>query len=105
MRRFTAKDKKSILNLLYGGMSKKSLANILGIEKKEITVWDLRFRQNGMDGLEPLRRRSYTEAFKQQVVSEYHNEGISTRQLCVRHNISLSTLKNWLRRYNAAPQS
>ena len=99
MRRFSAKDKKSILNLLYGGMSKVYAAHLFKVDKREITIWDLRYRQYGMRGLEPLRKRTISPVVKRQIVEEYLGGGISQREICAKHGICISSLKNWMRQY------
>ena len=105
VKRFHARDKMEVLNLIRSGISKKSIARLLQIDKREITIWDLRYQQHGIRGLEPLRKRTISPAVKRQIVEEYLEGGISKREICAKHGISLSSLKNWLHQYNAAPQS
>ena len=105
VQRFSIQDKKDVLTILHSGVSKNLIARLLGIDKKEITIWDLRFQHYGQKGLAPLGRRRFPEEYKKQVVGEYLLGNISMRELCARQGVSLSTLKNWLHQYNAAPQS
>lgn len=99
VKRFNTQDKLNVLTLLRTGMSKKSIARLLQIDKREITIWDLRYQQYGLSGLEPARKRVISQEFKRQAVEEYLAGGVSMRQLCTKYNVCLSSLKNWLRQY------
>ena len=103
-RRFTSQDKLHVLTLLKSGASKKSIARLLQIDRRDITVWDLRYQRYGAEGLEPTFKRTIPAATKRQIVEQYLKGGISARQLCADNNICLSTLKNWRRQYLEAQQ-
>ena len=98
-RRFTSQDKEHILTMLHSGVSKKTIARLLQIDRRDITIWDLRYQRYGVEGLEPRFKHTIPAATKRQIVEEYLNGGISMRQLCTEHNICLSTLKNWRKKY------
>ena len=98
-RRFTQQDKVNVLTMLYSGMSKKALARLIGIDKREITIWQLRYRRNGVEGLAPLRRAVMTREQKDDIVRQYLQGTASMREVAAEHDICLSSLKNWLRQY------
>jgi transposase-like protein len=47
------------------------------------------------------RYRTYTTAFKRQLVEEHLGSGTSLNQLARQHNISRELLRTWLRKYEA----
>lgn len=99
VQKFTIQDKKDVLTMLHSGVSKKCIARLLGIDKKEITIWDMRYQRYGMQGLKPLGRRLFPEDYKKQVVNEYLLGNDSLREACAKYGICLSSLKNWVRQY------
>ncbi|MBQ8050713.1 MAG: helix-turn-helix domain-containing protein [Bacteroidaceae bacterium] len=101
VRRFTPQDKLHVLTLLKNGASKKSIARLLQIDRRDITVWDLRYQRYGAEGLEPTFKRTISPDLKRQMIDEYQAGGISTRELCAKYNVCLSSFKNWRRQYQA----
>lgn len=100
MRRgITKQDKVNVLTMLYSGMSKNSLSRLTGIDKREITIWQLRFKRGGVDGLEQLRRKVLTKEQKYEIVRQYLAGNCTMREVVAEHNICLSSLKNWMRQY------
>ena len=99
VKRFHPQDKLNVLNLIRSGMSKKYVARLLQVDKREITIWDLRYQQYGIRGLDPLRKRTISPDVKRQIVEEYLGGGISQREICAKHGICISSLKNWMRQY------
>ncbi len=97
-KRHSVDEKVNILALLYSGDSRRGLSLRYKIDKKDIRLWDIRFKTFGLSGLEPLKRCAIPEWYKQEVLEEYEKGGISMRQLAVEKNICLSTLQNWLRK-------
>ncbi|MBP1530639.1 MAG: hypothetical protein ILA39_00740 [Bacteroidaceae bacterium] len=97
-KRHSVDEKVNILALLYSGDSRRGLSLRYKIDKKDIRLWDIRFKTFGLSGLEPLKRCSIPGWYRQEVLEEYEKGGISMRQLAVEKNICLSTLQNWLRR-------
>lgn len=96
-RCFTFEQKVNVLTLLFSGARRKSIAESLRIDRREITLWELRFRHFGLDGLQRLRRCNFPEEFKQEVVQACLSGKDTFRQLAVDYNVSYSTLKNWVR--------
>ena len=94
-KRHSVDEKVNILALLYSGDSRRALSLRYKIDKKDIRLWDIRFKTFGLSGLEPLKRCSIPGWYKQEVLEEYEKGGISMRHLAVEKNICLSTLQNW----------
>jgi len=96
-RSFSLEQKVNVLTLLFSGASRKSVAESLRIDRREITIWELRYRRFGLDGLRRLRRCNFPEELKQEVVQVCLSGQDSFRQLAVDYNVSYSTIKNWVR--------
>ena len=94
---FTFNDKVNILTLLYSGMSKNRLSRIMQIDRRDITMWELRFQNFGIQGLKRLRRCTIPMEYKQEVVDACVSGEGSLRQIAADYNVSYSSLKNWLR--------
>ena len=65
--------------------------------------WVSQYRKYGREAFcQGKRNRTYTKAFKEQVVREYLSGNGSLLDLCTKHNISTEeTLLRWVRCYNA----
>ena len=96
-RSFSLEQKVNVLTLLFSGATRKSVAESLRIDRREITLWELRYRRFGLDGLWRLRRCNFPEELKQEVVQACLSGQDSFRQLAVDYNVSYSTIKNWVR--------
>lgn len=48
------------------------------------------------------RRRRFTEAERQAIVTEYQTTSMSQKVLAAKHGISITTIQNWLRSYREA---
>lgn len=96
-RSISFEQKVNILTLLFSGASRKGIADSLRIDRREITLWELRYRNFGLDGLQRLHRCNFPEDFKQEVVQACLSGKDTFRQLAVDYNVSYSTLKNWVR--------
>ena len=96
-RKFTFDEKINVLTLLFSGASKASLARMMKIDRRDISMWELRFHNYGIHGLKRLHRVNFPEEFKQEVLASYQQGGISMRQLAADYNICYYTLRNWLR--------
>lgn len=96
-RSFSLEQKVNVLTLLFSGATRKSVAESLRIDRREITLWELRYRRFGLDGLRRLRRCNFPEELKQEVVQACLSGQDSFRQLAVDYNVSYSTIKNWVR--------
>ena len=95
-RSFSLEQKVNVLTLLFSGATRKSVAESLRIDRREITLWELRYRRFGLDGLRRLRRCNFPEELKQEVVQACLSGQDSFRQLAVDYNVSYSTIKNWV---------
>lgn len=59
------------------------------------------YKANGIESLIPQKHNNhYSEAFKAQIIFEYFNEGLSSRQLAYKYNVRSSrTVRDWINKH------
>lgn len=70
-----------------------------GIDHCEIVAYALRFQRDGLAGLEDRPGRWWKAAEKRAAVMDYVNESLTLAEVAVKHEVSIGTLKDWLRTY------
>ncbi len=70
-----------------------------GIDHSEIVAYALRFQRDGLAGLEDRPSRWWTAAEKKAAVMDYINDSLTLAEVAVKHDVSIGTLKAWLRTY------
>ena len=70
-----------------------------GIDHNEIVAYALRFKKYGMAGLEDRPNRWWTAVEKRAAVMDYVNKSLTLAEVAVKHDVSIGTLKAWLRIY------
>lgn len=69
---------------------------------KRIRQWVNLYNANGPEALNPKEKHSsYSKEFKEQVVQDYIQNGLSQNELAAKYNISSrSVIIQWIKRYN-----
>ena len=69
---------------------------------KRIRQWVNLYNANGPEALNPKEKHSsYSKKFKEQVVQDYIQNGLSHKELAAKYNISSrSVIIQWIKRYN-----
>ena len=98
-RRFTMYDKVNVLTLWFSGESYTNIIHTYRIDKKELSLWRKRFLTYGILGLQPLRKCTFPEEYKREVVKACLRGDKSKREVAVEYNVSFSSLKNWCKQY------
>lgn len=76
------------------------LAQTHGIGCKTIKGWYYKYLEHGSDVFNySNRNRSYTQEFKNQIISEYISGKHSTYELGAKYNISDGTISNWVQNH------
>ncbi|WP_186823889.1 transposase [Staphylococcus gallinarum] len=59
------------------------------------------YKANGIEALIPQKRNNrYSEAFKSQIIFEYFNQRLSSRQLAYKYNVRPSrTVRDWINKH------
>ena len=81
------------------GYSPLAVQQMLGIPRDEIRVWLLRYKREGVSGLQkhPVKRADFAE--KCRIVCEFVEKGVPLHKICAAHQVSRSALKAWIRIY------
>ncbi len=75
----------------------QSISNALGVYMDMVREWYGRFIKHGEDVFNQNKtNKSYTSAFKENIVKEYKSGCISYRKLSYKHNMASSLVKEWI---------
>ena len=96
---------KAAQDYLSGKKSASDIAFELGMGKygdNRIRQWASLYKANGQEALKPKERNSsYSKEFKEQVVQDYVQNGLSPYELATKYNIpSKTVIDQWIKRYN-----
>ena len=96
---------QAVLDYQSGKKSAADIALELDMGKRgddRIREWTNLYKANGPDALNPKEKHSsYSKKFKEQVVQDYMQNGLSQNELAAKYNISSrSVIIQWIKRYN-----
>jgi len=96
---------KAAQDYLSGKKSAADIASELDMGKQgagRIRRWSKLYKANGPEALSPKESNSsYSKEFKEQVVQDYVQNGLSQNDLAAKYNISSKTvIVQWIKRYN-----
>ena len=96
---------KAAQDYLSGKKSASDIAFELGMGKygdNRIRQWASLYKANGQEALKPKERNSsYSKEFKEMVVQDYVQNGLSPYELATKYNIpSKTVIDQWIKRYN-----
>ncbi len=60
-----------------------------------------RYNKYGMDGLEKYKKTVVTFELKEQIIHEYEADLLPLWQLCVKYDVSYSSVCRWIRQYKS----
>ncbi len=98
-RRHTFEERLNIISRIITGESVRSLCRELRLDRHEVIQWHLRYKKHGEDGLRGIRHSHHTASEKNAIVREFVENGVPLHEICLRYDLSRSTVKAWLRRY------
>jgi len=88
-----------------GIKSASQITSDLNIGHKTIYVWYKLYLEYGNSAFDEKKyNRSYSNEFKQQIVSQYYREQLSLEDIAVKNNISRSVVSGWIKKYNSGEQ-
>lgn len=93
---------KKVLDEYLEGFSLKELLvkYEFHMKRQEFKTWLAKYELHGDACFRQKTNRSYTQAFKLQVINEYLNTAISLRQLVIKYNISSNAVvRRWVKKY------
>ncbi|MGI6067112.1 helix-turn-helix domain-containing protein [Absicoccus porci] len=96
---------QAVLDYQSGKKSAADIALELDMGKRgndRIRQWTNLYKANGPEALNPKEKNSsYSKNFKEQVVQDYIQNGLSQNELAAKYNISsTSVIIQWIKRYN-----
>ena len=101
--------RQAVLDYQSGKKSAADIALELDMRKRgddRIREWTNLYKANGPEALNPKEKHSsYSKKFKEQVVQDYIQNGLSHKELAAKYNISSrSVIIQWIKRYNMEPR-
>ena len=96
---------QAVQDYLSGKKSASDIASELDMGKHgggRILQWSKLYKANGPEALSPKESNSsYSKEFKEMVVQDYVQNGLSLHDLAAKYNISSkSVIIQWIKRYN-----
>ena len=98
-RHHNFEERLKIVSRLQSGEPLRSLCKELKMDKKNVRLWYLRYKKYGEEGLRGIRYSHYTSDEKLAIVKEFLEKGVTLQELCLRYDLSSSTIKTWGRLY------
>ena len=98
-RHHNFEERLKIVSRLQSGEPLRSLCKELKMDKKNVRLWYLRYKKYGEEGLRGIRYSHYTSDEKLAIVKEFLEKGVTLQELCLRYDLSSSTIKTWVRLY------
>ena len=98
-RHHNFEERLKIVSRLQSGEPLRSLCKELRMDKKNVRLWYLRYKKYGEEGLRGIRYSHYTSDEKLAIVKEFLEKGVTLQELCLRYDLSSSTIKTWVRLY------
>ena len=92
-------ERLKIVSRLQSGEPLRSLCKELKMDKKNVRLWYLRYKKYGEEGLRGIRYSHYTSDEKLAIIKEFLEKGVTLQELCLRNDLSSSTIKTWVRLY------
>ena len=97
-RHHNYEERLNIVRRILSGESIDSICRELKLDRKMVVQWRLRYQKYGEKGLRGTRSYHYSSAEKSDIVKEFTENGVSLQEICLRHDISRSALKSWIKR-------
>ena len=81
------------------GYAPKGVAKELGLNEHDISEWLLRYKMEGVLGLQkrPIKHADFEEKCK--IVCEYAEKGVSLHRVCAKYHVSQAAVSRWTRIY------
>lgn len=96
--RHSFEEKLNIVSKVKSGHPIEFLGRTLGICPKDIRMWVRRYDKYGESGLCRKKNASLSGVEKEQTVREYFEKGLSLPDISDNYDISVDTLKSWIKK-------
>ena len=98
-RKATIEERYAAVMEVKNGSSVWSVGQKYGIDKRTLRLFIYRYDHDGYKGLEERPPHKFTESEKFSILIEYESGSISKEELCLKHGIRETVLKEWLIQY------
>lgn len=100
-RHHTLEEKKEIIRLHEGGSSMIELMTRFHVRDHYLYILFGRYRKFGIAGIENYQKTVVSLELKEQIVKEYEADCLPLWQLCVKYDVSHSSVCRWIRQYKS----
>ena len=98
-RHHTFEERLNIVSRIICGESIESLCRDLKLDHHGVLIWYLRYKKYGEAGLRGTHSYNYTTEEKLAIVKEFVEKGVFLQEICLRYDLSRSTIRKWVRLY------
>ena len=95
----TIEERYAAIMELKSGKSRWYVGKKFHISTRTLKYLVYRYDRQGYKGLSYTKTNYYPQSTKISIIQEYERGGIVMEELCLKHNISAKTLKDWLSKY------
>lgn len=100
-RHHTLAEKQEILRLHEEGASMVELMTRFHVSDYYLYILFGRYKKYGIDGLENYKKTVISLALKLQIIKEYEEDCLPLWQLCVKYDVSHSSICRWIQQYKS----
>jgi len=100
-RHHTLKEKKEIIHLHESGVSMIELMTRFHVRDHYLYILFGQYKKYGINGLETYKKTVVSLELKEQIVKEYEADCLPLWQLCVKYDVSHSSVCRWIQQYKS----
>ena len=100
-RHHTLAEKQEILRLHEDGASMVELITRFHVSDYYLYILFGRYKKYGIDGLENYKKTVISLELKLQIIKEYEEDCLPLWQLCVKYDVSHSSICRWIQQYKS----
>ena len=99
MSKHSIEERLSAVKRYLNGEASTFIEKQTGIDHHDIIVYAMRYRRDGLSGLEDRKQHwcSYDE--KKAAITDYLKESLTLEEIAVKYDISIACFKSWMRAY------
>ncbi len=92
-------EKLYIVCLLKSGYPLKRLCRERSLDRHQVRQWLLMYDKYGEDGIfHPIKDSVFSPAKREQIVKEHIEQGVTLKELSIKHNVARKSIDLWLRK-------
>lgn len=97
-RHHNFEERLNIISRLVKGESLTRICKENDLDRHVVHQWFLRYKKYGENGLRGTRSFHYSSLEKLKIAEEFIKEGVTLQELCLRYDLSRTTIKSWVRK-------